>query len=66
MLEERVLDGLRDTYNSLSVPIAPTVRVIQLLQDVVLDTIDSKDDVSISIVSQPFQHLIKKLSEKDI
>jgi len=29
VLDERVLQGLRETYNSLGVPIGPTVRGIQ-------------------------------------
>nr|YP_010338650.1 allophycocyanin beta 18 subunit [Glaucosphaera vacuolata]UNJ18600.1 allophycocyanin beta 18 subunit [Glaucosphaera vacuolata] len=66
VLDERVLYGLRDTYNSLSVPIAPTIRVIQLLQDAVLNEIADNDPITTAIISQPFQHLINKLSEKNI
>jgi phycobilisome core component len=37
VLDERVLQGLRETYNSLSVPIAPTVRGIQIMKELVKD-----------------------------
>jgi phycobilisome core component len=35
VLDERVLQGLRETYNSLGVPIGPTVRGIQIMKDIV-------------------------------
>nr|YP_009370239.1 allophycocyanin beta 18 subunit [Bulboplastis apyrenoidosa]ARO90728.1 allophycocyanin beta 18 subunit [Bulboplastis apyrenoidosa] len=66
VLDERVLYGLRETYNSLSVPIAPTVRSIQLLEEVIIDKISTSDEATKSIISTPFQYLIKQLSEKDI
>nr|YP_010337487.1 allophycocyanin beta 18 subunit [Dixoniella grisea]UNJ17072.1 allophycocyanin beta 18 subunit [Dixoniella grisea] len=66
ILDERVLYGLRDTYNSLSVPIAPTVRAIQLLEEVIIDKINSNDESIKSIISVPFEYLIKQLSEKDL
>jgi phycobilisome core component len=35
VLDERVLQGLRETYNSLGVPIAPTVIGIQIMKDMI-------------------------------
>nr|YP_010986025.1 allophycocyanin beta 18 subunit [Polyopes affinis]WOL36943.1 allophycocyanin beta 18 subunit [Polyopes affinis] len=66
ILNERVLDGLRDTYNSLSVPIAPTLRSIKLLEEVTQDEIQLKNYTDKNIISEPFEHIIKSLSEKDI
>nr|ARO91013.1 allophycocyanin beta 18 subunit [Corynoplastis japonica] len=63
ILDERVLDGLRDTYNSLGVPIAPTVRALQLLQEIIVDKLELEVK---DIIEQPFEHLIKTLSEKDL
>nr|UAD87165.1 allophycocyanin beta 18 subunit [Gracilaria pacifica] len=66
ILKERVLDGLRDVYNSLSVPIAPTVRSIQLLQEVIEEEIKSQNIDAIKSIAEPFQYMIKNLSEKDL
>nr|YP_009296229.1 Allophycocyanin beta 18 subunit [Sebdenia flabellata]AOM65164.1 Allophycocyanin beta 18 subunit [Sebdenia flabellata] len=66
ILNERVLDGLRDTYNSLNVPIAPTVRSIQLLEEVIKEIITSKNFVDNNIIGEPFQYMIKSLSEQDL
>ncbi len=35
ILDERVLNGLKETYNSLGVPIAATVQAIQAIKEVV-------------------------------
>lgn len=66
ILNERVLDGLRDTYNSLGVPIAPTVRSIQILQDIIQEEIYTIYNINKSLISQPFQHLIDAISEQDL
>lgn len=66
ILDERVLDGLRDTYNSLNVPIAPTLRVIQLLSEIIIEKFGNKDIQTTNIIKQPFEYLIKTLSEKNI
>nr|YP_010198750.1 allophycocyanin beta 18 subunit [Gracilaria tikvahiae]UAD87983.1 allophycocyanin beta 18 subunit [Gracilaria tikvahiae]UAD88186.1 allophycocyanin beta 18 subunit [Gracilaria tikvahiae] len=66
ILQERVLDGLRDVYNSLSVPIAPTIRSIKLLQDVTEEEIKSQNIDAIKLIIEPFQYMISSLSEQDI
>lgn len=66
ILDERVLDGLKDTYNSLNVPIAPTVRSIQLLSDVIQDITKTKSIQNIYIISEPFNYMIQSLSEQDL
>lgn len=58
ILEERVLDGLKDTYNSLQVPIAPTVRAINCLQEVILEQLDPADQF---LVEEPFNYLTEGL-----
>ncbi|MBE9067783.1 allophycocyanin subunit beta [Leptolyngbya cf. ectocarpi LEGE 11479] len=35
ILDERVLNGLKETYNSLGVPVGATVRSVQAMKDVV-------------------------------
>lgn len=39
ILEERILNGLRETYNSLGVPIGGTVRAVQAMKEVTTDLV---------------------------
>nr|YP_009739174.1 allophycocyanin beta 18 subunit [Palmaria decipiens]QIC19613.1 allophycocyanin beta 18 subunit [Palmaria decipiens]BBI37313.1 Allophycocyanin beta 18 subunit [Palmaria palmata] len=64
IIGERVLDGLRDTYNSLEVPIGPTIRSIQILQDVIAEK--TKDIDQLKITNEPFQYIINSLGEQNI
>ena len=66
ILNERVLNGLRETYNSLGVPIAPTVRGIQILQNIIQEEISSIYSINALIIKEPFQYLINTISEQDI
>nr|YP_010338482.1 allophycocyanin beta 18 subunit [Rhodaphanes brevistipitata]UNJ18432.1 allophycocyanin beta 18 subunit [Rhodaphanes brevistipitata] len=59
ILEERVLDGLKDTYNSLQVPIAPTIRSIDFLKEIIIEKLEPADHF---LVEQPFKYLITALS----
>nr|SCW22947.1 Allophycocyanin beta 18 subunit [Nemalion sp. H.1444] len=68
ILDERVLDGLKETYNSLEVPIGPTIRSIQILQEIISETVEV-NNLSIkksNIIDLPFGHLINGLGEKNI
>lgn len=62
VLNERVLQGLRDTYNSLGVPIGPTVRGIQILKELVMDLVGDRANW----LGEPFDHMSRELSEKNI
>ena len=66
ILNERVLNGLKETYNSLGVPIAPTVRSIQILQDIIQEEISSIYNINKLLISEPFQYLINTISEQDL
>lgn len=66
ILNERVLNGLKETYNSLGVPIAPTARSIQILQNIIQEEISTVYEINKSLISDPFQHLINTISEQDI
>lgn len=39
ILDERVLNGLKETYNSLGVPVGATVRSVQAMKEVVTETL---------------------------
>ncbi len=62
VLDERVLQGLRDTYSSLGVPIGPTVRGIQILKDLAMELTGETG----SWLTQPFDHMSRELSERNI
>ncbi|PSN17260.1 allophycocyanin subunit beta [filamentous cyanobacterium CCP5] len=63
LLDERVLAGLRETYNSLGVPIGPTVVGIQILKDMVKGQISEAGIEETSFVDQPFDYMCRELSE---
>lgn len=65
ILNERVLNGLKDTYNSLGVPIGPTVRSIQLLEEIIEDKLNISSESKKTLSSKPFNYLINTLSEQD-
>ena len=66
ILDERVLDGLRDTYNSLSVPIGPTIRSIELLNEIIQNELVFSDEKDKTLICEPFEHMIYVLSEQDL
>ncbi|MEH1831999.1 MAG: allophycocyanin subunit beta [Nostoc sp.] len=66
VLDERVLQGLRETYNSLGVPIGPTVRGIQILKDLIKEQVTAAGVVNTAFVDEPFDHITRELSEEDI
>ena len=66
ILNERVLNGLKETYNSLGVPIAPTARSIQILQEIVQQKISMIYKIDTLLIIEPFQYLIQSISEQDL
>ncbi|MEO1095840.1 MAG: allophycocyanin subunit beta [Cyanobacteria bacterium J06638_28] len=66
VLDERVLQGLRETYNSLGVPIAPTVMGIQLMKEMVKEKAAAAGVEDASFVDAPFDHILRELSEVSV
>jgi len=70
ILNERVLNGLDDTYKSLGVPTGPTVRSIALMADVVcellLDAGVASADQLTAVVRAPFDHLCRGLADNNV
>ncbi|MGK7902907.1 MAG: allophycocyanin subunit beta [Hormoscilla sp.] len=66
VLDERVLFGLRETYNSLGVPIGPTVRGIQIMKEIVKEQAAAAGVENTDFVDQPFDHMTREFGEKDI
>ena len=66
VLDERVLQGLRETYNSLGVPIGPTVMGISIMKEMVKAQVETAGLAVGSFLEQPFDYMIRELSEQDI
>lgn len=66
VLDERVLQGLRETYNSLGVPIGPTVRGIQITKDIAKELVAAAGVANVGLLDEPFDHLSRELSEINI
>lgn len=66
VLDERVLQGLRETYNSLGVPIAPTVRGILIMKEMIKEMAFAQGFDNINFIDEPFDHLAREFSEVSI
>lgn len=66
VLDERVLYGLRETYNSLGVPIGPTVMGVQIMKDIVKEQVAAAGVAVGDYLDQPFDYVTRQLSETDI
>ncbi|MEL6351803.1 MAG: allophycocyanin subunit beta [Cyanobacteria bacterium J06627_28] len=63
VLMERVLQGLRETYNSLGVPIAPTVKGIQIMKEMVKEKAAAAGIENTAFIDQPFDFISREVSE---
>jgi len=59
ILDERVLNGLRETYLSLGVPIEPTIQAVQAMKEVITQRIGSEAGQEMDVY---LDHIIKGLS----
>jgi phycobilisome core component len=66
VLDERVLQGLRETYNSLGVPIGPTVRGIQIMKEIIKEQVATAGVSDLAVVDQPFDYLSRDFSEQNV
>nr|WMP12225.1 Allophycocyanin subunit beta-18 [Laurencia verruciformis] len=70
ILSERLLDGLKETYLSLSVPIGPTILSVQILKNVVTEEVyNSSQSISmedLKVLVEPFDYISQSLSEQNI
>jgi phycobilisome core component len=66
VLDERVLQGLRETYNSLGVPIGSTVQGIQIMKGIVKDQVAAAGITNTAFVDEPFDYITRELSEIDV
>jgi len=66
VLDERVLQGLRETYNSLGVPIGSTVQGVQIMKGIVKEQLAAAGIADTAFVDEPFDHITRELSEQDV
>ncbi len=66
VLDERVLEGLRETYNSLEVPVGPTVIGIQIMKDIVREQVAAAGIPAGTLTDVPFDHMCRSLSETSL
>ncbi len=66
VLDERVLEGLRETYNSLAVPIGSTVYGIQVMKEIVKEQVAAAGIPVGNMLDQPFDYMTRELSETNI
>jgi len=66
VLDERVLQGLRETYNSLGVPIAPTVRGIEIMKEMLKTMVENEGVDSTDFIDEPFDRMNRELSEVSV
>ncbi len=66
VLMERVLQGLRETYNSLGVPIGPTVQGIQIMKQKVKEMAADAGIEDTSFIDQPFDFISREVSEVSV
>ncbi len=66
VLDERVLQGLRETYNSLGVPIRPTVVGIQIMKDMLKAMASEVGINNTAFIDEPFDYMTRELSEVSV
>jgi len=59
ILDERVLNGLRETYNSLGVPVGATVRTVQAMKEVTTEILGAEAGKEMGVY---FDHICTGLS----
>ena len=66
VLKERLLLGLRETYNYLGVPIGPTVQGIQIMKEIVKEKALTAGVSNTFFIDQPFDYMSRELSEVSV
>ena len=66
VLDERVLQGLRETYNSLGVPIGPTVVGIEIMKDMLKEMAAENGISDTNFIDEPFEYMTRQLSEVSV
>jgi phycobilisome core component len=66
ILDERLLAGLRETFNSLGIPLGPTARSVQLIRDQVKQQAIVAGVENTTFIDEPFDYVVRQISEMDV
>ncbi|UBF28070.1 allophycocyanin subunit beta [Kovacikia minuta CCNUW1] len=67
VLDDRLLAGLKEMFNSLVIPLGPTARSIQLMKNLVKEKLAAAGIKNTGFfVDEPFDYVIRELSETDV
>ncbi|NJR51370.1 MAG: allophycocyanin subunit beta [Leptolyngbyaceae cyanobacterium CSU_1_3] len=66
ILDERLLAGLRETFNSLGIPLGPTARSVQLIRDQVKQHAIVAGVENTTFIDEPFDYVVRQISEMDV
>lgn len=66
ILDERLLAGLRDTFNSLGIPLGVTARSVQLMKQQAHQKLLEAQLGNPLFVDEPFDYIIRELSERNV
>jgi phycobilisome core component len=66
ILDERLLNGLKDTFNSLGIPLGVTARSVQIMRDRVQQKLSAAQIGNPSFVNEPFDYIVRELSEHNL
>jgi phycobilisome core component len=66
VLDERLLAGLRETFNSLGIPLGPTARSIQLMKDIVKEKLAEAGITNTALVDAPFDYVVREISDTSV
>lgn len=66
VLDERLLAGLRDTFNSLGIPLGATARSIQLMKNLVKEKLATTNIANTAFVDEVFDYVVREISETDV
>ncbi|EKQ66837.1 Phycobilisome protein [Leptolyngbyaceae cyanobacterium JSC-12] len=66
ILDERLLAGLKDTFNSLGIPLGVTARSVQLMKERTHQKLIEAQLGNPAFVDEPFDYIIRALSERNV
>lgn len=67
VLDERLLAGLRHTFNSLGIPLGATARSIDLMKNIVKEELAKAGiENTAFFTDEPFDYVVRNLSETDV
>lgn len=66
VLDERLLAGLRETFNSLGIPLGPTARSIQLMKDLVKEKLIAAGITNTALIDESFDYVVREISDTSV